>query len=199
MGIKDLKRLFIAGTELSTKVAERTGGKVLKKQVLINLKEGNASVNNKLRKYFCPHAKEPKLEVQYDALENGSRSMNMLFRDGDKPLSHCNLGFSETGRLDYDINILSSKDGFNYFKVNGFYDEALRSDPEVKKRLTKYIKRDREHWALNLEQENSTFTAKARTTGFMANFESDTKVTDRMAKNLLNFLIDLLSPNAKRI
>ncbi len=199
MGIEKLKRLLATGTELSTKVAERTGGKVLKKQVLIDLKEGNESVNNKLRKYFCPHAKDPQLEVYYDALENGSRNMNLQFRDGTTPLSHCNIGFSETGRLDYDINILSSKDGFNYLKANGYYDEAMRSDPEVKKRLSKYLKRDRKHWNLNLKQEDRTFTAQVGTTGFLANIESDTKVTNRMAVNFLNFMIGLLSPNAKRI
>ena len=197
MGIKKLKSLLTTGAELSTRIAERTGGKVLKKQVLINLKEGNETVNNKLRKYFCPHAKDPKLEVHYDALENGSRNMNLQFRDGAKPLSHCNIGFSETGRLDYDINILSSKDGFNYLKANGFYDEALRSDPEVKKRLSKFLRRDRKYWNLSLKQDDRTFTAQIGTTGVMANIESDTKVTDRIAINFFNFLIDLLSPNVK--
>ena len=109
------------GTEITTVLAERNGGKLLKdgKKVLLDI-NGSKSIHKKLRSCFCQNAKEPKMALEYNLGEQ-SKNVQMQFFDGKVPLSSGSITQHTNGNANFSVTITDSK-GVKQASANGSYN-----------------------------------------------------------------------------
>ncbi len=125
MGTRAIVQLLETGADLSKtiggKITQRTNQSA--RQVVFDLKDTagrSGAARQKLKTIFCSNAKEPKLEVGYDITDDSYSRMNMLFKDGETPLSRIELCKTNGGRMDFDINLVSSKNRSKYLNAKGY-------------------------------------------------------------------------------
>ena len=125
MGSKAIIRLLETGADLSKTI----GGKITQsanqsaRQVAFDLNDTagrSGSTRQKLKTIFCPNAKEPIMELGYDITDDSYSRMNMLFKDGNTQLSSISLCKMNDGRMDFDINLVSSKNKRKYLSAKGY-------------------------------------------------------------------------------
>lgn len=115
--------LLTLGSTLSKELARTKGAQIVQnnKTAIIDLTKPRSYSKN-LIKMFCPHAKEPKLEVTHNFQLEGSRELSYRFKDGEVPLSGVGIAHRENGRIDFNINVVDSATKTERISASGMYN-----------------------------------------------------------------------------
>ena len=119
--------LLTLGSTLSKELAATKGTQVIKesKTVIIDLTKPR-SYSKRLRSVFCPHAKEPKLEVTQNFQFENSRGLSYRFKDGNVPLSGAGISHQENGVINFNVNVVDSATQTEHINASGMFNPNER-------------------------------------------------------------------------